>query len=156
MILIRYLWFNILVNVAVFPEVRWKITRVISMGQCKKDVTPLLVHWSYIFLALTHRYLIQSNPSNLYLCSFEMVQFPWAVLKSTVTQSRLIIFQSLLTVLCTLHSTHCQSLLLCKETAKQSMFQTVLCQPADRQAVFQGASISIGWFKPLLWAEFKC
>ena len=28
----------------------------ISMGQCKKDVTPLLMHWSYIFLALTHRY----------------------------------------------------------------------------------------------------
>ena len=28
----------------------------ISMGQCKKDVTPLLKHWSYVFLALTHRY----------------------------------------------------------------------------------------------------
>ena len=25
------------------------------MGQCKKDVTPLLTHWSYVFLALTHR-----------------------------------------------------------------------------------------------------
>ena len=30
------------------------------MGQCKKDVTPLLTHWSYIFLALTHRYDIFS------------------------------------------------------------------------------------------------
>ena len=30
----------------------------ISMGQCKKDVTPLLMHWSYIFLALTHRYIV--------------------------------------------------------------------------------------------------
>ena len=29
---------------------------IISMGQCKKDVTPLLMHWSYIFLALTHQY----------------------------------------------------------------------------------------------------
>ena len=28
----------------------------ISMGWCKKDVTPLLIHWSYVFLALTHRY----------------------------------------------------------------------------------------------------
>ena len=27
-----------------------------SMGQCKKDVTPLLTHWSYVFLALTHRF----------------------------------------------------------------------------------------------------
>ena len=26
------------------------------MGQCKKNVTPLLTHWSYVFLALTHRY----------------------------------------------------------------------------------------------------
>ena len=26
----------------------------LSMGKCKKDVTPLLTHWSYVFLALTH------------------------------------------------------------------------------------------------------
>ena len=26
----------------------------ISMPYCKKDVTPLLMHWSYVFLALTH------------------------------------------------------------------------------------------------------
>ena len=26
------------------------------MGECKKEVTPLLTHWSYVFLALTHRY----------------------------------------------------------------------------------------------------
>ena len=29
----------------------------ISMGWCKKDVTPLLTHRSYVFLALTHRYI---------------------------------------------------------------------------------------------------
>ena len=27
----------------------------IPMGQCKKDVTPLLTHWNYVVLALTHR-----------------------------------------------------------------------------------------------------
>ena len=27
------------------------------MGWCNKDVTPLLTHWSYVFLALTHRYI---------------------------------------------------------------------------------------------------
>ena len=27
------------------------------MGYCKKDVTPVLYHWSYIFLALTHQYI---------------------------------------------------------------------------------------------------
>ena len=26
-----------------------------SMGWCNKDITPLLTHWSYVFLALTHR-----------------------------------------------------------------------------------------------------
>ena len=30
---------------------------LISMGSCKKDVTPLLTHWSYVFLAQTHRSL---------------------------------------------------------------------------------------------------
>ena len=29
------------------------------MGWCKKDVTPLLTHWSYVFLALTHRYVVK-------------------------------------------------------------------------------------------------
>ena len=36
-------------------HILWDI-KSISMGYCKKDVTPLLLHWSYIFLALTHRY----------------------------------------------------------------------------------------------------
>ena len=29
---------------------------IISMGYCKKDITPLLSHWSYVFLALTHQH----------------------------------------------------------------------------------------------------
>ena len=29
-----------------------------SMGKCKKDVTTLLMHWSYVFLALTHRIVL--------------------------------------------------------------------------------------------------
>ena len=29
---------------------------LISMGWYKKDVTPVLTHWSYVFLALTHRF----------------------------------------------------------------------------------------------------
>ena len=33
----------------------------ISMAQCKKDVTPLLMHWSYVFLALSHRYTANYN-----------------------------------------------------------------------------------------------
>ena len=32
----------------------------ISMGKYKKDVTPLLMHWSYIFLVLTHQYFLHS------------------------------------------------------------------------------------------------
>ena len=30
----------------------------VSMGYCKKDVKPLLTHWSYIFRVLTHRYVM--------------------------------------------------------------------------------------------------
>ena len=29
-----------------------------SMSWCKKNVTPLLTHWSYVFLAPTHRYFL--------------------------------------------------------------------------------------------------
>ena len=35
------------------------LSDTISMGKCKKDVTPLLMHWSYIFFALTHWYKVQ-------------------------------------------------------------------------------------------------
>ena len=30
----------------------------ISMGLCKKGITPLLTHWSYVFLAPAHRYML--------------------------------------------------------------------------------------------------
>ena len=33
----------------------------ISIGYCKKDVTPLQTHWSSVFLALTHWYLTFSK-----------------------------------------------------------------------------------------------
>ena len=35
----------------------------ISMGWCKKDVTPSLVHWSYVFLALAHRFTLGTDSS---------------------------------------------------------------------------------------------
>ena len=35
----------------------------ISMGQCVKNVTPLLTHWSYVFLAQTHRYCVNVSTS---------------------------------------------------------------------------------------------
>ena len=36
----------------------WDTMKIISMGYCKKDVTPLLTHWSYVFLALTHHVML--------------------------------------------------------------------------------------------------
>ena len=43
-------------------QVKWSVRQVtyfllnfISMCQCKQDITPLLTHWSYVFLTLTHR-----------------------------------------------------------------------------------------------------
>ena len=34
---------------------------LMSMGQCKKDVTPVRYQWSYVFLALTHRYVSKDH-----------------------------------------------------------------------------------------------
>ena len=28
------------------------------MAYCKTDITPLVTHWTYLFLALPHRYII--------------------------------------------------------------------------------------------------
>ena len=57
-----------------FNQTLFMISTVISMGYCKKDVTPLLTHWSYIFLAITHWFvklvpsLINSlRPSDAYM-----------------------------------------------------------------------------------------
>ena len=38
----------------------WHIVKYISMGKCKKDVTPVHQQWSFVFLPLTHWY-IQHN-----------------------------------------------------------------------------------------------
>ena len=51
---------NVLLQCACNILLCWTLT---SMGWSKKHVTPLLMHWSYIFLALTHRY----NITYLYL-----------------------------------------------------------------------------------------
>ena len=42
-----------------FPGVTlvyWVGDTIISIGWCTKDVTTLLMHWSYVFLPLTHRH----------------------------------------------------------------------------------------------------
>ena len=31
---------------------------IILTGWCKNDITPLLTHWSYVFLSLTHRFVV--------------------------------------------------------------------------------------------------
>ena len=43
------------------------------MGEGKKDITPLLMHWSYVFLLLTHQYDLGTHPhiaNALELCLF--------------------------------------------------------------------------------------
>ena len=70
-----YVWY---VNIC-DPELQLPLTPVqegvsnicmdISIGWCKKDVTPLLMHWSYVFLALTHWYMHYPQ-SVLTVCPF--------------------------------------------------------------------------------------
>ena len=45
------------------------IRDTISLGYCKKDVTPVRGQWSYVFLALTHRYGIIHNMVNYGSCN---------------------------------------------------------------------------------------
>ena len=45
----------------VIMQVKYFVWNDISMGKCKKDVTSLLMHWSYIFLALTYWYVLLNN-----------------------------------------------------------------------------------------------
>ena len=71
---------------------------VLSMGSCKKDVTPLLTHWSYVILGLTHR------------CHLSECEAKWAITftkKSSVTCKRWrivnskYIYQTWLRIMCT-------------------------------------------------------
>ena len=45
----------------------------ISIGQCKKDVTPLLTHWSYVFLALTHRFIHVTDKIEIQVPTFSVL-----------------------------------------------------------------------------------
>ena len=51
------------------------------MGKCKEDITPLLMHWSDTFLALTHLYVF------LGMHSFEMLYFTVVYLYNNVVWS---------------------------------------------------------------------
>ena len=56
-------------------------SRIKSMGWCKKNITQLLTHWSYIFLALSHRNivsnLVNTALQNLAVYTFAIGQNVW-------------------------------------------------------------------------------
>ena len=54
-------------------ELKFSFRRIISLGQRKKDVTPLLTHWSYVFLALTHCYRIYPRTPHTPIFSFKNI-----------------------------------------------------------------------------------
>ena len=52
----------IAVSAQFWTMITWQHTQYITClpyrwVECKKDVTPLLKHWSYVFFALTHQYI---------------------------------------------------------------------------------------------------
>ena len=49
-------------------KMEWPGSWLIRMGWCKKDVTPLLMHWSYVFLALTHWYNVKHSSTLKFVC----------------------------------------------------------------------------------------
>ena len=53
---------------------------VTLMGWCKKDIPPVLTHWSYVFLALTHQYNL--GPFRFVWSSYPIllkIASPWSV-----------------------------------------------------------------------------
>ena len=81
----------ILTNNSVFTvSILGKIGLIInSMGLCKKDIAPLLTHWSYVFLALIYRnyiiiyiqwgpyrWLLDKNFHTLFSIPSHSFQFP--------------------------------------------------------------------------------
>ena len=73
-----------------------------SMGLCNKDVTPLLTHWTYVFLALTHR-LMWPTSWLVWWCYQARPQFHRVVAESWATRHTQ-----------PTHPMHCGSSLLCK------------------------------------------
>ena len=41
-----------------FKIIKYITYTIISIGLCKRDVTPVRQQWSYVFLALAHRYIV--------------------------------------------------------------------------------------------------
>ena len=68
----------------------------ISMGKCKKDVTPVRWHWSYVFLALTHRYL-----PTIFTTAMSLCEAPGAK-----TLSRALLFRAILCIMGSLSVHH--------------------------------------------------
>ena len=66
----------------------------ISMGQCKKDVTPLLTHWSYVFLALTRLYGQKCASGKMFVTGvpqpykFEIMQYVYRISHNIWVRSR--------------------------------------------------------------------
>ena len=55
------------------------------MRWCKKDITPLLTHWSYVFLPLTHLHNLSTNiPPNKHTTWLFITQLPWYCAKQSV------------------------------------------------------------------------
>ena len=52
-------------------------SRIISMGSCKKDVTPLLQQWGYVFRGLTHRYYSKCTTMNIYI--YKRLYITWII-----------------------------------------------------------------------------
>ena len=68
--------------------VEWQIL----MGWCKKEVTPLLKHWSYIFLALTHRYDHKIIVHHHVLPLLIVYRKLWKFMNPFITQTIMVIF----------------------------------------------------------------
>ena len=60
-------------NMPIFKMAQGTSQDIVSLDSCKEDVTAVRHQWSYVFLALTHRYRVNtSRPGHFYRQQFIM------------------------------------------------------------------------------------
>ena len=122
----------------------------ISMPYSKTAVTPLLMHWSYCSLALSHQYAELLRKNKFRLDTFLIFFFFWYLLFWSISICRVSVFPAPLNSLwpppwVSLSRSRHGTSLACHETA--SLWTTVSLWPTPADGEFSGGTMS-KWHLP--------
>ena len=131
------------------------------MGKCKKDITPLLTHWSYVFLALTHRngvdYLLvvchltsicwdKMDIVSINLLKEPLTQVPW----KDPTQRFWITCSSFMMSISRFHSVFCQA--VCPVFANINIYINGLVQERRNSSAL-AMELRLSCTNPSIWPQ---